>query len=114
MEKSIVIIRPTLGHALYCWDWWQFSRTTQWTINKSQCDTEVCWKTIKKLLVIFGLFTRIGCSGNVFLPGSLAIIIFFVPVSFTVLVDVLFFATTLKTLNRMHTYGRIHHKLKHR
>lgn len=45
--------------------------------------------------------------------GSLAIIIFFVPVSFTVLVNIFFFITTLKILNRMNTYGRIHHKLKH-
>lgn len=45
--------------------------------------------------------------------GSLGIIIFFVPVSFTVLVNIFFFVTTLKILNRMNTYGRIHHKLKH-
>ncbi|XP_030764100.1 probable G-protein coupled receptor Mth-like 5 [Sitophilus oryzae] len=45
--------------------------------------------------------------------GSLGMIIFFVPVAFTVLVDVFFFATTLKKINRMHTYGRIHHKLRH-
>lgn len=45
--------------------------------------------------------------------GSLGMIIFFVPVAFTVLLDVFFFVTTLKTLNRMHTYGRIHHKLRH-
>ncbi|ENN70800.1 hypothetical protein YQE_12465, partial [Dendroctonus ponderosae] len=46
--------------------------------------------------------------------GSLAMIIFFVPVAFTVLADVFFFVTTLKKINRMHTYGRIHHKLRHR
>nr|CAH7735488.1 unnamed protein product [Callosobruchus chinensis] len=45
--------------------------------------------------------------------GSLGMVIFFVPVAFTVLVDVFFFATTLKTINKMHTYGRIHHKLRH-
>lgn len=45
--------------------------------------------------------------------GSLGMIIFFVPIAFTVLVDVFFFATTLKTINKMHTYGRIHHKLRH-
>nr|ANB32482.1 G-protein coupled receptor Mth-like 5-2 protein mRNA [Dastarcus helophoroides] len=45
--------------------------------------------------------------------GSLGMIIFFVPIAFTVLADVFFFATTLKTINRMHTYGRIHHKLRH-
>lgn len=46
--------------------------------------------------------------------GSLGIIIFFVPVAFTVIMNIFFFATTLKILNRMNTYGRIHHKLKHR
>lgn len=45
--------------------------------------------------------------------GSLGMIIFFVPVAFTILADVFFFATTLKKINRMHTYGRIHHKLRH-
>ncbi|KAJ3647429.1 hypothetical protein Zmor_019308 [Zophobas morio] len=45
--------------------------------------------------------------------GSLGLIIFFVPVAFTILMDVFFFATTVKTINRMHTYGRIHHKLRH-
>ncbi|XP_050306136.1 probable G-protein coupled receptor Mth-like 5 isoform X2 [Anthonomus grandis grandis] len=45
--------------------------------------------------------------------GSLGMIIFFVPVAFTIIADVIFFANTLKKLNRMHTYGRIHHKLRH-
>lgn len=45
--------------------------------------------------------------------GSLGMIIFFVPVAFTIIVDIFFFATTLKIINRMNTYGRIHHKLKH-
>ncbi|CAG9762604.1 unnamed protein product [Ceutorhynchus assimilis] len=45
--------------------------------------------------------------------GSLGMIIFFVPIAFTVLADVFFFATTMKKINRMHTYGRIHHKLRH-
>lgn len=45
--------------------------------------------------------------------GSLGTIIFFVPVAFTLLADMFFFATTLKIINRMHTYGRIHHKLRH-
>ncbi|XP_023025207.1 G-protein coupled receptor Mth-like 5 [Leptinotarsa decemlineata] len=45
--------------------------------------------------------------------GSLGLIIFFVPVAFTVIADVFFFATTMKTINKMHTYGRIHHKLRH-
>ncbi|XP_018567379.1 probable G-protein coupled receptor Mth-like 5 [Anoplophora glabripennis] len=45
--------------------------------------------------------------------GSLGMIIFFVPVAFTIIVDIFFFATTLQTINRMHTYGRIHHKLRH-
>ncbi|RZC35777.1 G-protein coupled receptor Mth-like 5 [Asbolus verrucosus] len=46
--------------------------------------------------------------------GSLGIIIFFVPVAFTILMDIFFFVTTVKIINRMHTYGRIHHKLRHR
>ncbi|KAK9874048.1 hypothetical protein WA026_002405 [Henosepilachna vigintioctopunctata] len=45
--------------------------------------------------------------------GSLGLIIFFVPIAFVVLMDVYFFASTLKVINRMHTYGRIHHKLRH-
>ncbi|CAH1186213.1 unnamed protein product [Phyllotreta striolata] len=45
--------------------------------------------------------------------GSLGTIIFFVPVAFTLIADVFFFATTLKKISKMHTYGRIHHKLRH-
>ncbi|GJQ66180.1 GPRMTH5 [Trypoxylus dichotomus] len=45
--------------------------------------------------------------------GSLGIIIFFMPVAITVLINTFFFATTFKIINRMNTYGRIHHKLKH-
>ncbi|KAL1512810.1 hypothetical protein ABEB36_002334 [Hypothenemus hampei] len=45
--------------------------------------------------------------------GSLGMIIFFVPIAFTVIADIFFFANTLKKINRMHTYGRIHHKLRH-
>lgn len=45
--------------------------------------------------------------------GSLAMIIFFMPIAFTVLVNIFFLATTMKLINRMNTYGRIHHKLKH-
>ncbi|KAG5870807.1 hypothetical protein JTB14_005357 [Gonioctena quinquepunctata] len=45
--------------------------------------------------------------------GSLGLIIFFVPIAFTILVDVFFLSTTMKTINRMHTYGRIHHKVRH-
>ncbi|XP_044265757.1 probable G-protein coupled receptor Mth-like 5 isoform X3 [Tribolium madens] len=46
--------------------------------------------------------------------GSLGIILFFVPVAATIIMDIFFFATTLKIISRMHTYGRIHHKLTHR
>ncbi|XP_022909700.2 probable G-protein coupled receptor Mth-like 5 [Onthophagus taurus] len=45
--------------------------------------------------------------------GSLGIIIFFMPIAFTVIANIFFFATTMKIINRMNTYGRIHHKLKH-
>nr|AEM43034.1 methuselah-like protein 5 [Tribolium castaneum] len=45
--------------------------------------------------------------------GSLGIILFFVPVAATIIMDIFFFATTLKIISRMHTYGRIHHKLTH-
>lgn len=46
--------------------------------------------------------------------GSLGITIFFVPVACTILMDIFFFVSTMKIINRMHTYGRIHHKLRHR
>ncbi|XP_045460935.1 probable G-protein coupled receptor Mth-like 5 [Harmonia axyridis] len=45
--------------------------------------------------------------------GSLGLIIFFVPIAFVVILDIYFFASTMKVINRMHTYGRIHHKLRH-
>lgn len=58
--------------------------------------------------------TRLKLDSEQNTIGSLGIIIFFVPVAFTVLLNIFFFAATLKILNRMNTYGRIHHKLKHR
>lgn len=45
--------------------------------------------------------------------GSLGMVIFFTPVAFTILINIFFYATTLQIINRMNTYGRIHHKLKH-
>ncbi|XP_018324370.1 probable G-protein coupled receptor Mth-like 5 [Agrilus planipennis] len=71
-------------------------------------------------LAVFGHFAldypqvrRLTFEGEQEAIGSLGIIIFFVPVAFTILVNVFFFAATVKVLNRMNTYGRIHHKLKH-
>lgn len=45
--------------------------------------------------------------------GPLGMALFFTPVAFTILVNIFFYATTLQIINRMNTYGRIHHKLKH-
>lgn len=44
--------------------------------------------------------------------GWLGIAIFFTPIACTILVDVFFYVTTVQVINRMNTYGRIHHKLK--
>lgn len=44
--------------------------------------------------------------------GKLAIGIFFTPIAFVVLVNTFFYVTTAKIINRMNTYGRIHHKLR--
>ncbi|KFB41309.1 AGAP004025-PA-like protein [Anopheles sinensis] len=42
----------------------------------------------------------------------LGIAVFFMPIAFIIIVNMFFFVTTLRFINRMHTYGRIHHKLR--
>ncbi|XP_037817005.1 probable G-protein coupled receptor Mth-like 5 [Lucilia sericata] len=44
--------------------------------------------------------------------GWLGIAIFFAPIACTILVDIFFYVTTLKLINRRNVYGRIQHKLK--
>lgn len=44
--------------------------------------------------------------------GWLGIAIFFTPIAFTIIIDIFFYVTTVQIINRMNTYGRIHHKLK--
>lgn len=38
---------------------------------------------------------------------------FFTPIAFTILIDIFFYVTTIHTIERMPTYGRIHQKLKY-
>lgn len=40
--------------------------------------------------------------------------IFFTPIACTIIIDIFFYVTTMQIINRMNTYGRIHHKLKSR
>lgn len=44
--------------------------------------------------------------------GWLGIAIFFTPIAFIISINIYFYVTTLKIINRTNTYGRIHHKLK--
>ncbi|XP_037949507.1 probable G-protein coupled receptor Mth-like 5 isoform X2 [Teleopsis dalmanni] len=44
--------------------------------------------------------------------GWLGIAIFFAPIACTILVNIFFYVTTLKLINRRNVYGRIQHKLK--
>lgn len=44
--------------------------------------------------------------------GWLGIAVFFTPIAFIILVNIFFYVTTMKFINRMNVYGRIHHKLK--
>lgn len=46
--------------------------------------------------------------------GWLGIVIFFTPIACTIIIDIFFYVTTMQIINRMNTYGRIHHKLKSR
>jgi hypothetical protein len=48
------------------------------------------------------------------LTGWLGKAVFFTPVAFTVLVDIIFYLTTGHAISQMSTYGRIHHKMKYR
>lgn len=49
-----------------------------------------------------------------FFSGWLGIALFFTPIAFTILVDIFFYLSTTQVINRMSTYGRIHHKMKFR
>lgn len=44
--------------------------------------------------------------------GWLGIAVFFTPIAFTIIINIFFYVTTLKVMNRINSYGRIHHKLK--
>lgn len=44
--------------------------------------------------------------------GWLGIAVFFTPIAFTVIINLFFYVTTLKVMNRINSYGRIHQKLK--
>lgn len=44
--------------------------------------------------------------------GWLGMAVFFTPIAFTVIVNLFFYVTTLKVMNRINSYGRIHNKLK--
>ncbi|XP_063367471.1 probable G-protein coupled receptor Mth-like 5 [Cydia amplana] len=44
--------------------------------------------------------------------GWLGIAIFFTPVAFTIIFNIIFYVTTLKVIKRINIYGRIHYKLK--
>lgn len=60
---------------------------------------------------------RPAVSGNPNAPqetiGWLGIAVFFTPIAFTIVVNVWFVTTTVKSIRRMNTYGRIHHKMKY-
>lgn len=44
--------------------------------------------------------------------GWLGIAMFFSPIAVSILIDIFFYVTTLKLINRRNVYGRIQHKLK--
>lgn len=44
--------------------------------------------------------------------GWLGMAVFFTPIAFTVIINLFFYVTTLKVMNRINSYGRIHQKLK--
>lgn len=44
--------------------------------------------------------------------GWLGMAVFFTPIAFTVIINLFFYVTTLKVMNRINSYGRIHNKLR--
>jgi G protein-coupled receptor Mth (Methuselah protein) len=46
--------------------------------------------------------------------GWLAMAVFFTPIAFTIIINLFFYVTTLKVMNRINSYGRIHNKLKNK
>ena len=45
--------------------------------------------------------------------GWLGLAVLFTSIGFTIIIDLCFALTTAKTIKRMNTYGRIHHKMKY-
>lgn len=45
--------------------------------------------------------------------GWLGVAVFFTPVAFTIIINIWFVITTMRSIERMNTYGRIHHKMKY-
>lgn len=46
--------------------------------------------------------------------GWLGMAVFFTPIAFTIIINLFFYVTTLKVMNRINSYGRIHNKLKNK
>jgi G protein-coupled receptor Mth (Methuselah protein) len=44
--------------------------------------------------------------------GWLGMAVFFTPIAFTIIINLFFYVTTLKVMNRINSYGRIHNKLR--
>lgn len=44
--------------------------------------------------------------------GWLGMAVFFSPIAFTIVINLFFYASTLKVMNRINSYGRIHNKLR--
>jgi len=70
-------------------------------------------------LAIFGHFfldTKTSKKTNVIEDqetiGFLGLTLFFIPIALLTLLNLFYYITTLKIVNSINTYGRIHHKLK--
>lgn len=46
--------------------------------------------------------------------GWLGMAVFFTPIAFIIIMNLFFYATTMKVMNRINSYGRIHNKLKNK
>lgn len=70
------------------------------------------------LFAHFTLETNVPTIGGVAFAaqetlGWLALSVLFSAMIFTIIIDLCFVLTTVDKINRMRTYGRIHHKMKH-
>lgn len=92
------------------------------TDGRKYCWYSVCCWGLTLLMAVLAIFSHFFLDSDSYRKnylvedqetiGWLGIAIFFSPIAVTIILDIFFYVTTLKLINRRNVYGRIQHKLK--